>query len=59
MGALLAALMTAMSVGAFKVALQAGSRMGQLVSIVGILFFGIGTLVIITRGDWFERHSRR
>ncbi len=58
-GALLAALMTAMSISAFKVAYQAGSTMGLLISTVGVLFFGIGTLVIIIRGDWFERHSRR
>lgn len=58
-GALLSALMTAMSIGAFRVAYEAGSTAGLLISSAAILFFGIGTFVIVTRGDWFERHSRR
>ncbi len=58
-GTALGIFMTLLSVGAFNIAYEKGWTGGLLISIIAILYFAGGTILIIARGDWFERHPRQ
>ncbi len=51
--------LTVMGLYRLHTAYQISSTSGLVIFGATALFFGVGTIVIVTRGDWFERHSRR
>jgi hypothetical protein len=51
--------LAAMGLYEFNIAWHTSSKFGLLVSSATVFFFGVGTVVIVMRGTWAERHSRR
>ena len=58
-GALLGGMLTVMGVYGVTAAYQAGSSGWVLLTCLATLYFLVGTVVVITRGSWWERHSKR
>jgi hypothetical protein len=58
-GAFLGVMLTVMGVYGVAAAYQTGSGGWVFLTVLATLYFLVGTVVVITRGSWWERHPKR